>query len=149
MSLFEQIQADMKNALKGGRKTELSTLRLLVSDLRNAEKTKKQPIDDPEVIEIVQRQIKRRKEAAEQYDQAGRDELASKELEELDILKNYLPMQLTEDEVRNIVRSAINESAAQGPSDMGKVMGKVMPQVKGKTDGSLVSTVVKEELAKI
>lgn len=149
MSLFEQIQADMKNALKGGRKTELSTLRLLVSDLRNAEKTKKQPIDDPEVIEIVQRQIKRRKEAAEQYDQAGRDELASKELEELDILKNYLPMQLTEDEVRNIVRSAINESAAQGPSDMGKVMGKVMPQVKGKTDGSLVSAVVKEELAKI
>lgn len=147
MALFEQIQTDMKTALKESRKTELSTLRLLVSDLRNAEKVKKEPLDDQEVVEAVQRQIKRRKEAAGQYKAANREDLAGKELEEAEILKNYLPEQLSEDNIRKIVDEAIQQTGAKGPSDMGKIMGKIMPLVKGKADGSVVSDIVKKQLA--
>lgn len=149
MALFEQIQSDMKSALKEGRKIELSTLRLLVSDLRNAEKVKKEPLEDQEVIESVQRQIKRRKEAAEQYKAANREDLSGKELQEMEILTKYLPEQLSEDEIRSIVDNAINATGAAGSSDMGKVMGKIMPEVKGKADGAVVSSIVKQQLAKI
>lgn len=146
-TLFTTIESDMKNALKQGKKLEVSTLRLLISDLRVAEKSKKASLDESEIVTIIQKQIKCRNEAIEQYRTADRDDLAEKEEKEKIVLEKYMPEQLPERELEEIIEKAVRDTGATGISDMGKVMSFVMPHVKGRADGKTVSNMVKQKLS--
>ncbi|MDI6816076.1 MAG: GatB/YqeY domain-containing protein [Actinomycetota bacterium] len=149
MSLKERLNEDMKSAMRQAsadpeQKLVLSTIRLLMSELKNAEIVKKESLADDEVIEVVQRQIKRRNEAAEQYRKGDREELAEKEEKEAAVLSGYLPEQLSDEELTRLIKDAIEATGATAPKDMGKVMGKLMPQVKGKADGKRVNQLTLE-----
>lgn len=149
MSLKERLNEDMKSAMRQAsadpeQKLVLSTIRLLMSELKNAEIVKKESLVDDEIIEVVQRQIKRRNEAAEQYRKGDREELAEKEEKEAAVLAGYLPEQLSDEELTRLIKEAIEATGATAPKDMGRVMGKLMPQVKGKADGKRVNELTLE-----
>ncbi|MCL4499907.1 MAG: GatB/YqeY domain-containing protein [Chloroflexi bacterium] len=146
MSLRDTLSDDMKAAMRGGEKLRLSTIRFLMSELKNAEISKGKALSEDEEIEVVQRQVKRRREAVEQYEKGGREELAEKEAAESVILKEYLPKQLTDEELAGIIKSAVDEPGASSRKEMGKVMGAVMPKVKGRADGARVSRIATEIL---
>ena len=148
MSLTEQLQADMKTAMRDGDAHRRDTLRMAIAAVQNAEKEKRQPLSDDEVLAVLTRQVKTRRESIKAFRDAGRDDLADKEQAEIDVLAPYLPEQLGEDEVRLLVAEAISATGATSPHDMGRVMGALMPKVKGRADGKLVSSLVNEELAK-
>ena len=148
MSLTEQLQADMKTAMREGDAQRRDTLRMAMAAVQNAEKEKLQPLSDDEALAVLTKQVKTRRESIKAFGDAGRDDLADKEQAEIDVLAPYLPEQLGEDEVRALVRQAIATTGASSPKDMGRVMGALMPQLKGRADGSLVSRLVNEELAK-
>jgi len=151
MELTEKIQADLKEALKAGEKTRVSTLRFLLSAIHNKEIAlslpKGQGLKDEEVLGILQTQIKQRKESIMFFKQGNRDDLVAKEQAELDILSKYLPQQLSEEEVKKIITEAAGEVGAKGLADFGKVMGAVMPRLRGKTEGDVVAGLVKEHLS--
>ena len=154
MSLKERLNEDMKSAMRQAsadpeQKLVLSTIRLLMSELKNAEIVKKESLVDDEVIEVVQRQIKRRNEAAEQYRKGDREELAEKEEKEAAVLARYLPEQLSDEELTRLIKEAIEATGATAPKDMGKVMGKLMPQVKGKADGKRVNQLTLELMGQL
>jgi len=145
MSLFQKIEEDLKLALKNREELTVSTLRFLISAIKNQEIEKQRELSDEEVIQILQRQIKQRRESMAAFQSGGREDLALKEKRELEILSKYLPQQLTPKELEEIVKEVI---AMLGPTqkDFGKVMGQVMVRVKGRAEGSLVSQTVKEAL---
>jgi len=147
MALKEQIEKDYIQAMKNKDESSVSTLRMLKSAIHNGEIQKKKEMDDAELASLIQGQIKLRKDSIELYKKGNRPELAQKEEKEVDILKQYLPEQMPEEEVRAIIKKAIADTGASGMQDMGKVMGKIMPELKGRADGSLVSNIVKEELS--
>ncbi|HCG99633.1 MAG: glutamyl-tRNA amidotransferase [Candidatus Aquicultor primus] len=149
MSLKDRLNEDMKSAMRQAsadpeQKLVLSTIRLLMSELKNAEIVKKESLVDDEVIEVVQRQIKRRNEAVEQFRKGNREELAVKEEKEAAVLAGYLPEQLSDEELTRLIKEAIEATGATAPKDMGRVMGKLMPQVKGKADGKRVNQLTLE-----
>ncbi|MDP2210708.1 MAG: GatB/YqeY domain-containing protein [Candidatus Aquicultor sp.] len=149
MSLKDRLNEDMKSAMRQAsadpeQKLVLSTIRLLMAELKNAEIVKKDSLADDEVIEVVQRQIKRRNEAVEQYRKGNREELAEKEEKEAAVLAGYLPEQLSDEELTRLIKEAIEATGATAPKDMGRVMGKLMPQVKGKADGKRVNQLTLE-----
>lgn len=146
MNLKETISKDFITAYKAKETEKISVLRMLQSAIKNAEIDSKKELDDAQVVEIITKQTKQRKDAIDQYQKGGRADLVEKEQKELDIISVYMPKQLTEEEVVSIVKKAIADTGAQNKSDMGKVMGAIMPQVKGKADGSLVSRIVSNEL---
>ncbi len=146
--LNDKLIEDMKDAMRAKDRVRLATIRLVRSALTNLEKDKKAALTDEVVIEVIGREAKKRREAAEQFGKAGRDELAAREKAELAILEGYLPEQLSRDEIVAIVRPILDALPMKSPSQMGQVMGKVMPKVKGKADGKLVNEIVREELAK-
>lgn len=148
MGLLEKINADITQAQKNKEELELSTLRLLKNAIKNKEIELKKDADDILVSEIIAKEIKSRKESIELYTTGGRKDLVDKENKEIEILKNYLPKQLSREEIVTIVKNAIIKTKAAGPQDMGKVMGVIMPEVKGKADGTQVSLIVKENLAR-
>lgn len=148
MSLKEQIEQDLVEAMKSKNETQVSTLRMLKSAIHNSEIQKKQELKDEDILAVIQSQIKSRQDSIALYEQGDRQELADKEKTEIEILKKYLPEQMGEEEIRDIVKKAITDTSAADIQDMGKVMGALMPQVKDKADGSLVSKIVKEELGK-
>jgi hypothetical protein len=148
VSLIEQLQADMKSAMRDGDAHRRDTLRMAIAAAQNAEKEKRGPLSDEEVEAILARQVKTRRESITAFRDAGRDDLADKEQTEIDVLAPYLPEQLDEDEVRALVTEAVAATGATSPRDMGRVMGVLMPRVKGRADGKLVSSLVNEELAK-
>lgn len=135
----ETLSSDMKAAMKAGDKLRVSTIRLLSADLKNEEISRGRELSEEEIIELVQRQVKRRREAVEQYTKGGRAELAEKEAAEAAILEEYLPQQLTDDELVSIINEVIAETGASSKKEMGKVIGAVMPRVKGRADGARVS----------
>jgi uncharacterized protein YqeY len=141
MALLEQIQDDVKTAMKAGEKQRVNALRLIASELQKAAKEGK-----ADEVEVLQRERKRRLEAAEAYRDGGRAELAADEEQEAEIISSYLPEQLSDDELGAIVGDAVAQSGASSPQEMGKVMSMVMPQVKGRADGKRVSAAVKEKL---
>ena len=143
--LKEQIEQDLKTAMKEKRQLELDTLRMLRARIKNEEIAKQTEFGDPEVLDLVSSEIKRRKDSAEQYTQAGRVELAAKEQQEMDVLMKYLPEQLSEAEVRAIITEAVSGQDL-GQKDFGKAMGLVMPKLKGKASGDVVSKILKEIL---
>jgi len=150
--LKEQIEKDVVEALKTKDELALSTLRLLKSSIKNAEielrtkEGKSRELEDAEIQILIEREIKKRNEAIELYEKGGRPDKAQQEHAEAEILKKYLPEQLPEEEVREIVRQTISEVGATGIADIGKVMGAAMGKVKGKASGDVVSRIVKEEL---
>ena len=147
--LNEEIQKDLIRAMKAKDATTVSTLRMLTSAIMYYKLEKgedRRDVKDEDVVNVVQREIKKRRESVELYRKGGREEQAVKEEEEIIVLKKYLPEQMSEEEVRKIVRETISQTGASGQSDMGKVMGALMPKTKGKADGAMVSRIVREEL---
>lgn len=165
MALKGKIQEDLTSALKGKKEAELSVLRLLSAAIssRETEKrtklwklkpdmladdlAKESQLSDEEIIEAVFSEIKKRREAVELYEKGGRPELAEKEKKELEILKEYLPEQLGEEEIKKLVSEVIAKTGAKETKDMGRVMAELMPRIKGKADSGLVSKIVKESLS--
>ena len=141
MSLLEQIQGDVKDAMKAGERDRVHALRLVVNELQKAAKE-----NGGEEVEVLQRERKRRLEAAEAYREGGAADRAEAEEREAEIISAYMPEQLSDEELNAIVGDAVAESGASSPKEMGKVMALVMPQVKGRADGKRVSAVVKEKL---
>jgi uncharacterized protein YqeY len=148
MLLRDKLQDDMKTAMKARDELRTSTIRLAMSAVKNTEIDKGHALSDEEVVEVLTREAKMRREAVEGAEKAGRVEYAERETRELDILTEYLPKQLGEDEVAEIVREVVAETGAAGPSDRGKVMSALMPRIKGRADGRLASQVVERFLQK-
>ena len=173
MPLLEKIQNDLKDAFKKGEKVLVSVLRLLASAIHNKEIEKRtklvksQPeagrpwadepaekleelskITDEEIVEVISSEAKKRRESIDLFEKGGRKELAEKEKKELEILEKYLPEQLSEEEIKKLVKEAIEKTGAKEQKDMGRVMAELMPKVKGKSDGSLVSKIVRDFLMK-
>jgi len=146
--LKEKIEQNLVEAMKNHDEATVSVLRMLKSAIHNLEISSKKELQDADVVGVIQGQIKSRKDSIELYKKGNRPELAEKEQKEIDILSKYLPEQMGDDAVREIVKKAIVETGASSIQDMGKVMGKIMPEVKGKADGSMVSEIVKSELSK-
>lgn len=146
--LKQKIEDNLIEALKSKDEITLSVLRMLKSAIQNSEIQKKAALEDTDILSVIQGQIKQRHDSIALYEQGKRQELADKEKAEIEVLKKYLPEQMGEEEIRNIVTKAISETGAADIKDMGKVMGAIMPQVKGKADGGLVSQIVKNELSK-
>lgn len=146
MTLRERISAEMKEAMKAGDKLRVSTLRLLLSEIKNAEIAKRKELDDEGVLEVVSREIRKRRESIAEFEKAGREDLSSKERIEAQILEAYLPPQLSEEELAAIVDKALQESGAVSLKEMGKVMALVMPQIKGRAEGKTVNEMVRKAL---
>lgn len=146
MTLIDKISQDLIEALKSHEEVRVSTLRFLISGLKNARIAKGSDLTDEEVVSEIAKDAKRHRESIDAYVKAERDLLADKEKAELEILLTYLPSQMSEEEVVKIVASTISEVGASGIADMGKVMGAVMAKVKGQADGMVVSKIVKEKL---
>ncbi|MEO2064889.1 MAG: GatB/YqeY domain-containing protein [Desulfurobacteriaceae bacterium] len=147
MSLKERLKEDMKAALKAKDKEKLSVIRMLQALIKNAEIDKRGELTDEEIVSLLQKYAKQRRESIEMYEKGGRQDLVEKEKRELEIVESYLPKQMSEEEIRELVAEVIKEVGASSPKDLGKVMQAVMPKVKGRADGSLVNRVVRELLA--
>ena len=140
------IEEAVKVSMKNRDKEITSTLRMAISELKKEEIDKRIDLEDEQVIQILQRMIKQRKDSYSQFSDAGRNELAEKEQNEINILSDFLPEQLSEEELNSIVAEVIKETAASGPQDMGKVMGSLKQRIQGNADMGLVSKIVKENL---
>ena len=143
----ERISEDLRAAMKAGAKIRLAALRMLATSIRNREVEVGHELSEDEFLEVVAREVKRRKEAAEAYDAAGRAELAERERQEEEALEGYLPEALSEEQVDALVEEAVAATGASGPGDMGKVMGHVMGRARGRVDGAAVSARVRERLS--
>lgn len=147
--LKDKIQNDLKESMLAKQEIRTSTLRLLISSIQYFEIQKGgagYSATDEDVIDVVGREIKKRKESIEMFERGGRQELADKEKKEEEILKTYLPEQLTNEEIEKLVDDVISKTGASEISDMGRVMGILSPQIKGKADGSTVSSLVRKRL---
>ena len=147
MSLIAEIEGELTDAMRARERTRTDALRLILAALRAAEKELGRELKDDEELQVLQRERKRRSEAEEAFRSAGRDEQADKEEQELEIIEEFMPEQLDEDELEHIVDDAIAETGATSLRDLGRVMADVMPQVAGRADGSAVSQLVREKLA--
>ena len=165
MSLKEEVNQDLKESLKEHKELEVSTLRQLLSSVLNKEKEKrftisqaepelpsaelieKSSLNDEEVLELIILEAKKRREAIEGFEKGGRNESAEKERKELEILKKYLPEQMSEEEIEDLVTSVIDQIQAKDIKDMGKVMAALIPKCKGRADNALVCKIVKEVLS--
>jgi uncharacterized protein YqeY len=147
VTLIARIENDVKQATLARDAERRDALRLILASLRAAEKDLQRPLSDDEELQVLQRERKRRIEAAEAFHEAGRDQQAAREETELAILEEFMPAPLTEEELEQIVDDAIAENGATSMRDMGRVMADVMPQIAGRADGSAVSQLVREKLA--
>ncbi len=147
--LKNKLNEDMKTAMVAKDTEKLSTIRMLKSAIQYFEIQKGVGYEatDEDVMEVIGREVKKRRESIELYEKGDRQELADKEKQELEQLQTYLPEQMGEDEIRQIVKGAIESTGATSMQDMGKLMGAIMPQVKGKADGNLVNKIVREALS--
>ena len=147
MSLIARLEDELKAAMRGRESVRVGTLRLTLSALRAAEKDLQRPLQEQEELQVLQRERKRRVEAAEAFRAGGREEQAAQEERELGVIEEFMPTPLDEEELEQIVDDAIAETGATSLRDLGRVMADVMPQVAGRADGSVVSQLVKEKLA--
>lgn len=147
MALRQQILDDIKSAMKAKEQIRLSTLRMLQSAVKNKEiEVRPKEISEEDILQVVKKLVKQRKDSIEQYQAAGRQELADKEAEEVLVLETYLPEQLSEGKIIEIIETVISETGASGPKEMGAVMKAVLAKVAGQADGKLVSQIVKSKL---
>ncbi len=149
MGLKEKLQADLTDAIRSRNEVVSGTVRMLLAAITNEEVAGKvaKVLTDAEIITVLSREAKKRREAVEAYTQAKRDDLASKEKAEAAVIANYLPEQLSEDEIKKLIADAIAEADAKGPAGMGLVMKVLQPKIAGKADGGVVSGLVKAALA--
>ena len=147
MSLLARLEGDLKEAMRAKDADRRDALRLILNALRSAEKELQRPLHDDEELQVLQRERKRRVEAAEAFRAGGREEQAQAEERELEVLQEFMPEQLSEEELEDIVDDVIAEVGATSMSHFGRVMADVMPQVSGRVDGSVVSQLVREKLA--
>jgi uncharacterized protein YqeY len=147
MALRDSIQEALKIALKRQQRVEIATLRLLLSEIRYAEIAQQKPADDNKVLDVITKEVKRRRESIEAFKQGNRGDLVAQEEAELAVLLSYLPKQVSREEVIAVARQVIAAVDAKGPGDKGKVMAQLMPQLKGRADGRKVSEIVSELLA--
>lgn len=147
MSVLDQLNQDMKVAMKAKDKAKLKTIRMLKASLQNEKLAKQDDLTEQEELDILAREKKQRLDSLQEFKQAGRDDLVDEVEEELAIVAEYLPEPLSDNEVKEIVQSVIDSVNASGMQDMGKVMGAVMLKVKGRADGNFVSEVVKAKLS--
>ena len=149
MGLKEKLQADLTDAIRSRNEVVSGTVRMLLAAITNEEVAGKaaKVLTDAEIITVLSREAKKRREAVEAYTQAKRDDLASKEKAEAAVIANYLPEQLGEDEIKKLIQAAITETGASGPAGMGLVMKVLQPKIAGKADGGVVSGLVKAALA--
>ena len=141
-TIKEQLEEDIRNAMRARARERLETLRFLKSQIQLTEKNNLTELDESGVTDVVAKQVKDRRESIEMFGQGGRADLVAKEEASLAILLEYMPEQLGEDEIEALARQAIADTGAAGPGDRGKVMGRIMPQVRGKADGSQVNAIV-------
>ncbi len=147
MSIKEQLTADMKEAMKAHEKERLAVIRSARGAIRQAEiDGGHAELDDDAVVGVLSKEIKMRRDSVDEFKKGGREDLVAQTQAEIDVLMTYMPAQLSEDEVKAIVKEAVEKTGAQTPKDMGKVMGLVMPKVKGRADGKLVNTIVRSML---
>ena len=139
MSLKEKLQSDLHTAMRSRDRTRVSVLRMLRSAIGYEEIDKKREMDDSAVLDIISRQVRQRRESIQMYKDANRQELVDKETQELEILQEYMPAQLTEEELTSLAQDVIQQVGATGPGDKGRVMGRLMPQVRGKAQGGDVN----------
>lgn len=147
MAIKNKLDEDLKAALKSKDAVTTGALRLLINAIKNEEFRVREKLADDAVIGVLSTQAKQRRESIDAFENAGRTELAEKEKRELEIIQNYLPKQLSEDELVRLVDEAIAEAGASSPKDMGKVMKLLTPKTKGRADGKMVSEMVREKLA--
>ncbi|MGB9706744.1 MAG: GatB/YqeY domain-containing protein [Microgenomates group bacterium] len=147
MKLEEKIRTDLNKALKEKDRLKIATLRFLLAEIHNFWMEKQKELSDEDIISVIRRQVKLRREAIEAYKKASRNDLAEKESKELEILSKYLPQEMPAGELEKLVKETIAETGAVGLKDFGKVMGMVMAKIKGRAEGSEVSQIVKKQLA--
>jgi uncharacterized protein YqeY len=147
MNLIERIEGELTTAMRTRDRERTETLRLTLSSLRSAEKEVQRPLKEDEELHVLQRERKRRLEAAEAFRDGGREEQAAKEERELAVIQEFMPEPISEEDLEHIIDDAIAETGATSLRDLGRVMADVMPQVAGRADGSAVSQLVREKLA--
>ena len=147
MTLIDELGDDVKDAMRAGDTARRDALRLILASLKSAEKDLLRPLSEEEELQVLQRERKKRIEAAEAFRSGGREEQAAKEEAELAVLEEFMPEPLTEEELERIVDDAIAENGATSMRDMGRVMKDVMPQISGRADGAAVSQMLREKLA--
>lgn len=147
MSLKQQLNDDMKAAMKSGDKTRLGVIRLINAAIKQREVDERITLDDAQVLAALEKMLKQRRDSISQYDSAGRDDLASVERFEVEVIQGYLPAQLSAEEVAAAIGAAIAQTGASGPHDMGKVIGALKPKLAGRADMGQVSALVKARLA--
>jgi uncharacterized protein YqeY len=146
MNISEQIDARLKEAMIAKDEQAIGLYRLLKSALKNAEIEKRAELDEPEMLRVLEKEAKQRRDSIEQYRAGNRDDLAKHEEDELKVIETFLPEKMSEGEVRELVKQEIGKLGDFGPSDFGRVMGTVMNSLKGKADGALVQKIVREEM---
>lgn len=146
MSLKVRIQDDMKAAMKAGEKERLATIRLIMAAVKQREVDERIDLDDSQVLQVLDKMVKQRRDSINQYRDAGRDELAAKEQAEIDVIQMYLPEPLSPDEINALIDAAIAETGASSMKDMGKVMGMLKPKLQGRADMGAVSGLIKSRL---
>lgn len=147
MSLLNDLNQDMKQAMKDKNKQKLSVIRMLKASLQNETIKLGRELNEEEELTVLVREMKQRKDSLQEFEKAGRDDLVAGLQDEIAVLTPYLPKQLTEEELQEIVAQTISETGAASKADMGKVMGALMPKVKGKADGGLVNRIVQQQLS--
>lgn len=148
MSLLSTLNDDMKTAMKAKEKETLQVIRMLKASLQNEQIKLGRELTEDEELTVLSREMKQRRDSLTEFEKADRQDLAEKAKGEITIVEKYLPTQLTEEEIRQIIEEAIEKTGATSPKEFGKVMGAVMPKVKGKADGNQVNAIVKELLNK-
>ena len=146
MALREQLESDIKDSMRSRNQSRLETLRFLKSQIQLVEKNQLKELDEAGLLDVVAKQVKERRESLTMFEQGNRSDLAERESIALEILQEYLPEQLSQDELTNLIKKVIEEVGATTSSDKGKIMGRLMPQIKGKADGTQVNTIVTELL---
>ena len=147
--LRETLDSDLKEAMRNKEALKRTVLRTMLSEIRNAEINSQTTLDEEGIISVLTKQVQQRKDSVEAYEAANRQDLVNKETEEINIISVYLPEQLPQEEVEQIVEAAISQFGASSLDDMGKIMGLVMPQVRGRADGKIVNSIVTSKLREL
>ncbi len=147
MSLRDRLRADLKDAMRAQDAHRKAAIRMVLTNIQLVESESPHTLEDSEIVELIRKEVKRREEAIEMMRTAGREDLVAEEVVELDILQAYLPALMTEDEIREVAQSVIEEAGASSMADMGRVMGALMPRVKGRADGRTVNEIVRALLS--
>jgi len=147
VSLRDRLRADLKDAMRAQDAHRKAAIRMVLTNIQLVESESPHTLEDSEIVELIRKEVKRREEAIEMMRTAGREDLVAEEVVELDILQAYLPALMTEDEIREVAQSVIEEAGASSMADMGRVMGALMPRVRGRADGRTVNEIVRALLS--